>query len=415
MPHLTALTRRHFLRTGAAVGCSAAASPLLTRLTLASVPGDHRLVVIILRGAMDGLDAVRPVGDPAFAGLRGPDLAGGKPAPDLDGFFALSPALASLMPMWRAGDLAFAHAVATPYRNKRSHFDGQDILEAGSGRDVPVRQMRDGWLNRLIQSLPGTTSETAFAIGLDQLKVISGPAPVRQWSPNTRIDLDAQSRRLLERIYEDDPLFHAAGNSAFDLAEMLSREDMGADMSGDMSGDMGAAGQMAAKTDRRGPAGLAAFAAGRLSADTRIAAFSINGWDTHRDQRNVLDDRLTALAAALTTLQDGLGPDIWAKTTVLAMTEFGRTVRANGTGGTDHGTGGAMLLAGGAVRGGRVFGDWPGLAENALYEGRDLLPTRDVRAYAAWTMRGLYGLDRGLLEASVFPGLDIGGDPGVLL
>ncbi len=392
------LSRRHFLVTGAAIGCSAAASPLLTRVTLASVPGDHRLVVIILRGAADGLDMVRPVGDRDYGELRRGTFAGKTEAPDLDGFFALHPGLASLMPMWQAGGLGFAHAVATPYRDQRSHFDGQDILEAGTGLDVADHQIRDGWLNRLVQALPGTTSETAFAIGLDQLKVISGSAPVRQWTPATRIDLDAQSRRLLEGIYEADPLFHAAGNEAFDLAETISAADMG--------GANKAAGA---------PKRLAAFAADRLREETRIAAFSINGWDTHREQAAVLDSRLQALAAALTTLQSRLGAAIWQKTTVLAMTEFGRTVRANGTGGTDHGTGGAMLLAGGAVRGGRVFGDWPGLGESALYQGRDLLPTRDVRAHAAWAMRGLFGLDRGLLEATVFPGLDMGDDPGVLL
>lgn len=388
------LSRRHFLRTGAALGCSAAASPLLTRVTFAAVPGDHRMVVIILRGAMDGLDVVRPVGDRAFAGLRGPDLAGPEPAPDLDGFFALHPALSGVLPMWQAGALGFAHAVATPYRNKRSHFDGQDILEAGSGRDVPDGQMRDGWLNRLIQALPGTTSETAYAIGLDQLKVISGAAPIRQWTPDARVDVDAQSRRLLERLYDDDPLFHSAADTAFELAASMS------DTGGKRT---------------HTPARLAAFAAEKLRDEARIAAFSINGWDTHRDQRKVIGGRLETLATTLTTLEAGLGPEIWSKTTVLAMTEFGRTARANGTGGTDHGTGGAMVLAGGAVRGGRVFGDWPGLDESALYAGRDLLPTRDVRAFAAWTMRGLYGIDRGLLENTVFPGLDMGADPGVLL
>ena len=406
MPRIQNLDRRRFLRLSAAFGCSAAAAPLMTRVTFAAVPGDNRLVVLILRGAMDGLDMLRPVGDPDFAGLRGADVAGDRPAADLDGFFALHPALADLRPMWRAGGLGFAHAVSTPYRNKRSHFDGQDILEAGSGRDVPDSQVRDGWLNRLIQALPGTGSETAYAIGLDQLKVIAGAAPVRQWSPDARIALDAQSRRLLERLYEGDPLFHAAGNTAFDLAE--TPVSAGADGMGD---DM-------AETPRRpgeSTAGLAAFAAQKLRAEARIAAFSINGWDTHRNQRRVLGDRLETLAAALAALERGLGPEIWGKTTVLAMTEFGRTVRANGTGGTDHGTGGAMLLAGGAVRGGRVYGDWPGLDEAALFERRDLMPTRDVRAFAGWTMRGLFGLERSLIEGSVFPGLDMGDDPRVLL
>ena len=399
MSHSTDLDRRRFLRLSAALGCSAAAAPLMTRVTFAAVPGDNRLAVIILRGAMDGLDVLQPLGDPDFAGLGRQDLAGKAPATDLDGFFALHPALAPLLPMWRAGHLGFAHAVATPYRNKRSHFDGQDILEAGSGLDVPDSAVRDGWLNRLIQALPGTTSETAYAIGLDQLKVISGTAPVRQWSPDARIEIDAQSRLLLERLYEPDPLFHVAANTAFDLADPAGADGMSAGN----------------RRSGQAPARLAAFAAEKLRAEARIAAFSISGWDTHRDQRQVLGAGLDGLAAALLALEQGLGPEVWGKTTVLAMTEFGRTARGNGTGGTDHGTGGAMLLAGGALRGGKVHGDWPGLDELSLYQGRDLLPTRDVRAYAAWTMRGLFGLDRGLLETTVFPGLDIGTDPGVLL
>ena len=162
-----------------------------------------------------------------------------------------------------------------------------------------------------------------------------------------------------------------------------------------------------------GPDALAAFAAERLREDARIATFSIGGWDTHRAQANVIGRALRALTTAILTLRDGLGPD-WSRTTVLAMTEFGRTVHQNGSGGTDHGTGSALIMAGGALRGGRVLGDWPGLSAGALYEGRDLMPTRDVRAYAAWAMRGLFGTERAVLERLVFPGLDLDADPGLL-
>ena len=158
---------------------------------------------------------------------------------------------------------------------------------------------------------------------------------------------------------------------------------------------------------------LGAFAASRLNGESRIAAFSIVGWDSHATQEAVLGRALDRLAAAILALRDGLGPN-WARTTVLAMTEFGRTVRENGSAGTDHGTGGALLMAGGAIRGGRAYGDWPGLGEDQLYAGRDLMPTRDVRAYAAWAMRGLFGTGQDVLERSIFPGLDLGDDPGIL-
>ena len=160
---------------------------------------------------------------------------------------------------------------------------------------------------------------------------------------------------------------------------------------------------------------VAEFAAEQLRGDTRIASFSINGWDTHNRQDKSIKPALDRLADTVLGLQSGLGPDVWGKTAVVAMTEFGRTARINGTGGTDHGTGGVMVLAGGAIRGGQVLGKWPGLSEADLYDRRDLMPTSDVRALAAWIMRGLAGLDRAMLEKTVFPGLDMGADPGLLL
>jgi uncharacterized protein (DUF1501 family) len=159
---------------------------------------------------------------------------------------------------------------------------------------------------------------------------------------------------------------------------------------------------------------VAEFAAQQLAGDARVAAFSINGWDTHKGQGKALGNALGRLSETLLTLRDGLGPQIWGQTAVLAMTEFGRTVRENGTGGTDHGTGGALIHAGGAMRGGRVTGRWPGLAEAALYDRRDLMPTSDLRVQAGWVIHGLTGLDRGVLQGSVFPGMQLGTDPGLL-
>ncbi|MDE3027847.1 MAG: DUF1501 domain-containing protein [Paracoccaceae bacterium] len=394
------LSRRIFLKSSALIGCSLAAEPFLTTMTLAQAPWDHRLVVLILRGAMDGLDVVRPVGDPAFAGYRTTIVEGDAPLP-LVGIFALHPALAPLMPLWQAGELGFAHAVSTPYRDKRSHFDGQDILEAGTGMDVPVASVRDGWLNRMLHGVPGLTAQTAFAVGRDEMKVLMGPAAHASWAPDARLALSAQSRVLLERMYHDDPLFRDAAQEAMVLTDTLGAND-----------GMGAPLTVPAGAPKPDP--LALFAAGRLREETRIAAFSINGWDTHRAQRAVLHGQLAGLANTILTLREGLGP-VWKKTTVIAMTEFGRTARENGSGGTDHGTGGVMVLAGGAVRGGKVYGKWPGMADSALYAGRDLMPTADVRAYAAWAMRGLYGLDVGVLEKTVFPGLDMGTNPSILL
>ncbi|MEL7013865.1 MAG: twin-arginine translocation pathway signal, partial [Pseudomonadota bacterium] len=192
---------------------------------MASAPWDNRLVVIILRGGLDGLDAVRPYNAPEFNDLRGGLLTGQKEpgAFDLDGFFALHPAFSDLMPLWRAGELSFAHAVSTPYRDKRSHFDGQDILEAGTG-DSAFVPSRDGWLNRLLSAVPGTSAETAFAIGRQAMLITKGPAAVSDWSPDASLLLSPQAERLLDLVMHDDPLFRDALTEAIDL----SQEDVAA-------------------------------------------------------------------------------------------------------------------------------------------------------------------------------------------
>jgi uncharacterized protein (DUF1501 family) len=408
------LSRRRFLTRATALGCSLAASPLVTPVTMASAPWDNRLVVIILRGGMDGLDVVQPLGAPEFRQLRdGIDhgQTADTPAPhDLDGFFALHPGLGDLMPLWRSGELGFVHAVSTPYRDKRSHFEGQDILEAGTGPDDP-RGIRDGWLNRLLQSVPGIEAETAFAIGRSDMLLTRGPATVANWSPDAAFTLSPQARLLLDEVMHDDPLFRDTMLEAMALSDGAMPRPGGV-MSDAMMGDMRQS--MRAARQSGGTADIARFAADKLRGDTRIAAFSLNGFDTHARQINTLPRALSELETAILTLREGLGA-VWDRTTVVAMTEFGRTARLNGTRGTDHGTGGAMLLAGGALRGGRVIGDWPGLSEADLYERRDLRPTRDVRAHAAWIMRQSFGLERATLEDAVFPGLDMGPDPRLLL
>ena len=402
------MDRRAFLKSGL-IGCSAAASPLLTPITLASAPWEGRLVVIILRGALDGLDAVRPWGDPDFVSLRG-ELLG--PDPEQHGignFFGLHPGLRSLLPMWKAGELAVAHAVSTPYRDKRSHFDGQALLEAGNGGD-PFDVARDGWLNRLLQIAPGVETQTAFAVGRDRLHILAGEGPHATWSPNTALSLSPQGAKLLELIYHDDPLFRDAALQAMDIIEGVelapALEDESMDEMEAMAMPTGATGRVTGEVAR--------FVVEQLRRDTRIASFSINGWDTHARQGQQITRKLEELAQTLLLMKAGLGP-VWGQTAVLVMTEFGRTARVNGTKGTDHGTGGAMFAAGGAVRGGRAYGAWPGLGDGDLYQGRDLMPVRDIRAYAGSAMRGLFGTSVADIERVVFPSLDMGDDPGLLL
>jgi uncharacterized protein (DUF1501 family) len=380
------MERRLFLKGLGVLGCSAAAHPLMTTLTLAEAPGENRLVVIILRGAMDGLDVVQPLGDPAFAALR-PDLR--SPSIDLDGFFALNAGLSGLLPLWQAGELAFVHATSTPYRDKRSHFDGQDLLEAGTGTDLSPAAQRDGWLNRLLAVLPDARSETAWAVGRAAMPVLAGAAPVAAWAPDQDLALTAPAQALLERVYAADPVFHAASAQAFDLAGLDDAEGQDAEL-------------------------IAGFAAKRLQEEARIAAFSLTGWDTHKAQGRTIRRPLDQLQRAILSLKAGTGAEVWGRMVVLAMTEFGRTVHPNGSGGTDHGTGGAMLVAGGAVRGGKVYGRWPGLAEAELYDRRDLMPTSDIRDWAAEVIARQFGIDRTRLAGTIFPGLDLAVGPGLI-
>ncbi|MGR3484882.1 MAG: DUF1501 domain-containing protein [Paracoccaceae bacterium] len=386
------------------MGCSIAASPLVTPITLAAAPFDARLVVILLRGGLDGLDAIRPAGDPDFAALRETLSVPGERAGD---FWDIHPALSPLMPLWRAGQMGAIHAVSTPYRDRRSHFDGQDLLEAG----VPTIDggWSDGWLNRMLQVVPGIEPRTAYDVGQGGSIILSGTAPHGSWSPDQRLTLSPQAERLLDTVMHDDPLFRDAAAEAVDIARAVAAAGE--------AGDDAALAQAAQGSglDLRGRhVEIARFTAARLREETRIAAFSINGWDTHSRQDRGIARALGNLSETILALRAASGPQVWDRTAVLCMTEFGRTARENGSRGTDHGTGGAMLFAGGAMRGGRVVTDWPGLAEADLYAGRDLMPTRDLRAHAGWVMRGLFGLGRAQVQDAVFPGVDLGTDPGLL-
>ncbi len=393
MSSLMALSRRGFLRgSQALLLTSALASPTLV---WASAPGERRLVIIVLRGGLDGLDMLRPYEDRAWLSKR-PTLAAdaGKKPLELAPGFALHPVLKPIYPLWKSEDLAFAPAVATPYRDKRSHFEGQDILEMGT---ATTSEVTDGWLNRAVTLLPrGQDKGYAVAVSRERMLLLRGEAPALFWSPRNDLKSDEDGESLLEALYGEDPLF-AKAFSAAQAADVVTDE---------------LSGNLASRT--ASPKASAQLAAEMLKGDARIVGMSLAGWDTHAIQFPNLKRRFKALASALLALKKSLGGKIWDETLVITVTEFGRTMAENGTRGTDHGTGGVTLLSGGAVRGGRLYGRWPGLDDGDLYEGRDLMPTQDIRLYPAQALRAAFGLSSADLERSVFPGLDMTSDPGFL-
>jgi uncharacterized protein (DUF1501 family) len=347
------ISRRQMLGT-AALGLIAASFP---RLAFAAVPGDKRLVVVILRGAMDGLSAVPAYSDPAFADVRG-KLAGSKAeALPLDEGFALHPALAGLHRRYQAKELIAFHAIASPYRD-RSHFDGQNVIETGGAKPFGLP---DGWLSRALADLPANGRDRGVALAPTMPLIARGPGGFTSWSPSLLPGPDADLVARLSRLYAGDKVFASALAGAVEANGAMGQGEKG----NGLEPLMAAAAKFLAEPD--GPC---------------AAVVDVAGWDTHINQAGAygpLVRNLKALDAGLETLAQGLGAR-WADTAVIVMTEFGRTVAMNGTGGTDHGTGGAALLLGGAVAGGRVITDWPGLATAALLENRDLKPTMSLYA-----------------------------------
>ncbi len=347
------------------------------RIVFAQAVTERRFVFVIQRGAADGLNIVVPYAEPAYASLRGELAVDPGTAIRLDGSFALHPALQAFGELYRQGQVLFVHAVASPYRD-RSHFDGQNVLE--SGGSAPY-QLKDGWLNRLVGLLPRRTNE-AIAFAPTVPLALRGAVEVSSYSPSA---LPAPSDDLLLRVqqlYAGDPQLHALWSAAMDARGM--------------DGGLGGA--------RQDSAALGRLAANFLAQaeGPRVAMVETGGWDTHSAQNPRLAAQLRGLDALVAALRGGLA-DAWKDTVVLVATEFGRTAAANGTGGTDHGTASAALLAGGAVQGGRVLADWPGLAAGALYEGRDLRPTQDLDALIAATVADCFGLDRERAGRVLFP------------
>jgi uncharacterized protein (DUF1501 family) len=391
---MTLLVTRRASLLGLAGGAVFAGLGGRMTLAMAAAPTERRFVVVILRGALDGMAAVPPYGDRALAGLRGGLVPAAVGQPDgmfdLGGFYGLHPSLAALHAMYAANELLIVHAVAGPYRS-RSHFEAQDYLESGADH-----RMTSGWLNRAVAAMPPDPAAMAaggpaLAIGTGVPLLLRGSATVGSWAPHGFATPAADLYAQIAALHAGDRLTGPA------IAEGLRERGFSAQALAAAQGDDDP------KTRYSFPA-LARDAGAMLAAANgpRIAAMEIGGWDTHQAQVGRLAGVLRQLDDGLAALKAGLGP-AWQQTAVLVMTEFGRTVRENGTHGTDHGTGTVAFVLGGAVRGGRVLADWPGLGAGRLLDDRDLQPTTDLRAVAKGLLAQHLGLSPAAL-AQVFPG-----------
>lgn len=370
------INRRNLVLTGAAGALSLGFAP---RLAFAQAASDRRFVFIIQRGAADGLGTLAPVGDPAFAAQRGVLAQDFADAAKLDAMFALHPNLKNVAQMVAAKEALFVHAVASPYRD-RSHFDAQNVLETGG---VAAYQLKDGWMNRLLAVLPDDERK-GIAIAATIPMALRGKVEVASYAPSVLPDASDDLLGRVAMLYAEDPQLHAIWEQATATRTLT----------GDLAANNG-----------RNAAATGALAARLLAAENgaRIAMIETGGWDTHAGQRGRLGAQLNGLDQMIAALKTGLGP-LWGKTMVLVATEFGRTVKVNGTQGTDHGTGSVAWLLGGAVQGGRVVADWPGLSDAALYEGRDLKPTAGLDAVIGSAVAAHFGVDPARTMPALFPG-----------
>ena len=368
---------------------------------------DPRLLVIVLRGALDGLGAVAPVGDPDWISLRGDRalvLDGKPPALPLDAFFALNPAMPNLHRLYKSGKASIVHATATPYR-ERSHFDGQDVLESGFTRPGATAS---GWLNRALLALESggrvdPRGSRALGIGSVTPLVVRGRAPVLSWVPQKLLPANEDTQaRLLDLYRHTDPKLAAALEARMRLAALGATGRSDAAMVDNAA--LAAPGIAGVRAYFAEAAGTAARFLAKPDGP-RVGAVGFIGWDTHINEgaaSGQLANLLGALDGALAAIETNMG-DAWRETVVTIITEFGRTARINGTNGTDHGTGTVAFLAGGALRGGRVIADWPGLKQAQLYEERDLKPTTDLRAVLKGLLRDHLRVDERALAGTVFP------------
>jgi uncharacterized protein (DUF1501 family) len=376
---MQALNRRTLLLAGCAASLISVA-PSARAATQASQ--GKKIIVVILRGAMDGLAALPKTDDPDIRAHRAA-LIDAKAIPLSDGF-ALHSAMPQLAAMYKAGEAAFMPAIAGPYR-ERSHFEAQDLLECGGVKSVSD----DGWLNRALQKAPAAYA--AVSIGPAQPLILRGAAQnTSSWSPPVLPEASDDTLNRLMELYEGDPVLKASLSAALGadaVAGGMDRSGMGGGRGGpaQYTPQLTAAGKFLSQPD--GP---------------EIAVVSLEGWDTHAGQNGALQQRFTALDNGLKALKETLG-ETWKKTALVAVSEFGRTVRINGAQGTDHGTGGLAILAGGAINGGHMYGDWPSLKSSMMFENRDLMPTVDARSAFKGLLRDQLGWAANDLDRTVFP------------
>ena len=371
---------------------------------------DPRFLTIVLRGALDGLATVAPVGDPDWIKLRGDNALrpdGATPALPLDGFFALNPAMPNFHRLYQGGQAIVVHAVATPYR-ERSHFDGQDVLQTGY---TQAGRADSGWLNRALASLEpdetartGTNRGRAYAVGPATPLVVRGPAPVLSWAPARLPPVsDDTTMRLLDLYRHTDPALARVIEDRIDLEGLMPSSSQNRGVS-DNSPVVQVGGINQARAYFTEVAGAAAQFLAKPDGP-RVGALALDGWDTHYNEGIVggrLSVLLGALDGALAAIETNMG-NAWKETVVTLITEFGRTARINGTAGTDHGTATVALLVGGALKGGRVIADWPGVKASNLFENRDLMATTDLRAVLKGLLRDHLRVQDRALATVIFP------------
>lgn len=376
------ITRRRLIETSSI----AATWAMMPQSAHALGGRDPRFLCVVLRGALDGLAAVPPVGDPEYDPLRGAFALHGEAILPLDDLFALNRHLLTLSSLYAAGDALIIHAAATPYRN-RSHFDGQDVLESGLAGPGGAT----GWLNRALQVLPtaGRAKPVqGLSIGASAPLIMRGDATTLSWQSQHMTGMSDDTASRILGLYQDrDPRLAQALEASFALDEVGNRGTVGRQRQS-FAEDMAATARFLG--DPEGP---------------RIAAVSSDGWDTHA-RANPTSGRLARLLqeldAGIAALRAGLGP-VWQDTVVAFVTEFGRTAAINGTGGTDHGSGTVAFLVGGAVKGGRVLTDWPGLQSKDLLDQRDLMPTIDLRSVLKGVLADQFEIPDKLLANDIFP------------
>lgn len=391
---MSKINRRDFLKSSAIIGSVPLLYPSFVHgMNLAKPQTDRRLVVIILRGGMDSLSAVIPYADQEYYKVRRNLAVDSDKVLRLDNYFSLHPSLDVFHNLYRNRELSVIHSTALPYRN-RSHFDLQNVLELGSTRP---NSLRDGWLNRLIGEIDSSNSNLGLSLGQIVPLIMRGDNKVSSWAPSALPKMNRDLTSLVKKIYGNDQLFRD------NFAEAIKVKNKAGSMISSKREE-----KMTARS--RSPQSIIVMSrmAGKWLSEQdgpRIATLEMDGWDTHAAQGSIdgkLSNNFKTLTKAINALKESLG-STWNKTTIVTMTEFGRTVAMNGTNGTDHGTASCMFVLGGAVNGGKILSDWPGLEKSRLYEGRDLMPTTDSRSVLKGILRDLYGINNRILDNNIFP------------